>query len=187
MKIERISNWIVNISKGWLVMVGLLIMLLFVIFVLPEQASRSVEISGTSSSPDTSFFYTASDLYQSAEDFGKPGRQAYIRSRWTFDLIFPMVYVLFLTTGISWLFKAINTHDKRWGLTNLLPLLGGLFDYLENVATSTVMAIYPERINILMQTASAFSMLKWIMISLSFLAYLILILWAVKSRLFNRG
>ena len=185
--IKRFSNWIVQRSKGWLTLAGVLIMILFMIFVLPDQASKSLEITGSSSSPDTSFFYTPSDLYQIAEEYGISGRQAYIRSRWTFDLIFPLVYVLFLATGISWLYTSLSTQDTRWGLSNLLPILGGIFDYLENVATSFVMAIYPDKIITLAVAAAGFTLLKWILISLAFLAYLILFFWAIINWIQRRG
>jgi len=185
--IEKISNWIQKISNGRVALVGLLIMIIFMIFVLPEQARNSLEITGSSSSPDTSFYYTPSDLYQIAEDYGISGRQAYIKSRWTFDLVFPLVYVLFLVTGISWLYIFINTRNKNWGLSNLLPILGGIFDYLENGATSFVMLIYPEKVNVLAQAAGILTLLKWIFISLAFLAYLILIIWAIKIWIQQRG
>ena len=83
------------------------------------------------------FSIPASDLYQMAEAYGQQGRQAYIRARFTFDLVWPIAYGLFLTTAISWLLSKALPDGSRWHLLNIAPVLGMLFDYLENIGAST--------------------------------------------------
>jgi hypothetical protein len=142
-------------------------MVLFMIFVLPDQAEQSNDYSGFS--PDTAFFYHPNKLISAAEDYGPEGRQAYIHSRWTFDLVFPLVYVVFLTTGISWYLKEyINKPLKH---LNLIPLLAGAFDYLENIATTIVMAIYPRVSYLAASLASGFTLIKWLLVYGSFGVY----------------
>ena len=51
---------------------------------------------------------------------------------------------------------------------NLLPVLGLLFDYLENGATSIVMARYPDLTPILPQLAGVITALKWFFVGGSF-------------------
>jgi hypothetical protein len=86
-------------------------------------------------------------------------------------LIFPLVYVSFLTIGLSWFSKQLITYSKIWKLVNLIPLLSGLLDYLENSATSLVMYLYPVRWTGAALLASLFSLLKWGTIVLSFIGY----------------
>ena len=61
---------------------------------------------------------------------------------------------------------------------NLVPLLGMLFDYLENLATSLVMARFPARTLIIDFLAPIFTLLKWGLISTSFV---LLVLGLVQS------
>lgn len=180
--IKKTSDWLLRISSTWLMIISLLVMVAFLIFVLPAQAADAASQSGSENSPDTSFFYSPNDLYQMAQDYGESGRQAYIRARWTFDLIFPLVYTSFLAFGISWFVGRLQGWAPAWKFTNLLPVLGGVFDLLENTATSLAMAAYPARPGGILFAASLFTPVKWILVSGSFLPYfLFLIAWIIQK------
>jgi hypothetical protein len=157
------------------------------VFVLPNQAEESLKVSGTTRSPDTTIFYTPDELFSIADEYGTAGRKAYIRTRWTFDLIYPLVYVVFLTTGISWFYKITQANENLWQVLNLLPVLGGIFDYLENISTSLVMAAFPKRVLFLALSAPGFTLLKWISIGGAFLIYFVLLFWAIGKKISNRG
>jgi hypothetical protein len=169
---KRISNWLRKVSKGWVALAALFIFLLFTALVLPQQASKAEQETGSTASPDTSFFYTPSDLYRIAESYGEEGREAYIRARFTFDLVWPLVYTLFLATAISWVFGRAFVPDSRWQPANLAPLLGALFDYLENLSTSLVMLRYPAQTAVVDLLAPVFTALKWGFLGLSFVLLL---------------
>jgi hypothetical protein len=169
--VRSFSEWIHKISSGRVVLLTIFVMLLFVSIVLPNQAEKSLQETGSARSPDTSFFYQIDELYQIAEEYGEEGRQAYIRSRWTFDLLFPLVYTAFLTVGVSWFLNQSGDLPQVWRLSNLLPILGCGFDYLENGAASWLMAIYPEKLTGLAQATAALSLLKWVLIGMAFLVY----------------
>jgi hypothetical protein len=115
-----------------------------------------------------SFYYSADQLYQMAESYGEEGRAAYIRARFTFDLIWPVVYVVFLTTAISWVNRRAFAADSLWQRTNLVPVLGTLLDYLENIATSLVMARYPNPTAVVDTLAGLITALKWVFVGGSF-------------------
>ena len=166
---KRISDLLRRVSTGWVALSALLIFLLFSALVLPQQATKAEQEIGSSDSPDTSFFYAPSDLYRMAEEYGERGRKAYVEARFTFDLVWPLVYTLFLTTGISWVFSRAFAPDSRWQRANLAPLLGAVFDYLENLATSLVMLRYPEQTAVVDALAPVFTALKWLFLGVSFL------------------
>lgn len=170
---KRVSDWVHRISTGWAALAALVIFLLFTALVLPGQASRAEANTGNGDSPDMSFYYTADDLYQMAEGYGEEGRRAYIRARFTFDLIWPLVYTIFLATGISWLTRQAFAPGSRWQLANLAPILAALFDYLENISTSLVMMRYPSSTAVVDVLAPLFTMIKWTLVSGSFLILLI--------------
>jgi hypothetical protein len=176
--LKRISNTFYSISTGWVTLIGLAVFVLFMIFVLPQQAQKAEAYSG-GTSPDTSYLYTADDLYQMAERYGDEGRAAYIYARFTFDLVFPLAYLFFLTTSISWLFSHGVSESSRWRLLNLFPLTGAVFDYLENISTSLVMGRYPSPTPIVDGLAPIFTLLKWFFVNGSFVVLIIGLLLAL--------
>jgi hypothetical protein len=145
---------------------------LFMVMVLPNMAGRLTDITGVSVSPDTSLIYSAKDLYAMAEAYGSTGRAYYIYSRFTFDLAWPAVYLLFLVSLITSLFHFLNPNDPR-RLVNLLPFIAIIFDLLENSAASLVMFRYPLASPLAASLAPVFTFLKWVFIGLSFIVLLI--------------
>jgi hypothetical protein len=183
----RLSNWLQNVSKGWVALITLVIFILFTALVLPRQTSTAESNTGDDWTPDLSFYYTGDDLHQLAKAYGEDGRAAYIHARFTFDLIWPLVYMVFLTTGISWLFRKGFAPGSVWHLSNLVPLFGMMFDYLENIATSLVMARYPTPTSVIAAFAPIFTMVKWIFVSGSFMLFLVGIVVGVWKMIRKRG
>ena len=53
-----------------------------------------------------------------------------------------------------------------------MPLLGALFDYLENVSTSVVMVRYPSPTAVVDVLAGVFTLIKWIFVGGGFVLLL---------------
>lgn len=171
---KKVSAWLRKISSTWLMVGTLLIMAAFMAFVLPGQSAAASQVSGETGSPDLSFFYTPEELKQMSSDYGVQGRQAYIQARWSFDLIFPLVYTAFLATGVSWFINQLESLPAVLKHANLVPVLGGVFDLLENTGTSLSMAQYPNQAQTWLILASIATPVKWILVSASFILYFIL-------------
>lgn len=171
--LNKISDWIHSVSKDWVALSALVIFVLFTALVLPGQSTRAEVQTRTAGSPDMSFFYTSDELYQMAEAYGQVGREAYIHARFTFDLVWPLVYTIFLATVISWLFQKAFAPESLWQRMNLVPVLAALCDYLENIFTSLVMLQFPNRMPLVAMLASVFTMGKWILIGGSFVLLII--------------
>lgn len=183
----RLSMWIESVSTRWIALLALVIFILFVTLVLPSQSSQADEYSSEAMTPDLTFYYSADELYLSADAFGAAGRMAYIRERFTFDLIWPLVYAFFLVTAISWIIPRGFAAGSTWHYANLLPLAGMLMDYLENISTSIVIYRFPAATPILDSLATVFTMLKWITLSASFLLLGIGLLASVWQWMGNRS
>jgi hypothetical protein len=151
------------------------------IIVLPKVATYSEEITGTSSSPDTSFFYSSDDLFQIASDYGEEGRDAYIVLRVTFDLIYPIVYFAFLAFSIGVLINKLKLNDKYKYLL-LFPVLAILFDYLENIFSVIVMYKYPIEMMFFATIAPYMTFLKWIFIGVSFISIIVLLVISIIKK-----
>ena len=161
-----LSDRLHKLSTGRATLIALVAFLLFTALVLPKQAAHTD--TGGAGSPDTSFIYSAGDLYRMAEAYGRAGRIDYVRARFTFDLIWPVVYVAFLATAISWLSRQAFTPLSLWQRANLVPVIGTLFDYLENVAAALVIGRYPARTPVVDVMAPVFTFIKWIFVGGSF-------------------
>jgi hypothetical protein len=170
---KRISDWLRRVSTGPVTLLALAVFLAFGALVLPQQADRAAQVTGDVGSPDMSFFYSPADLYAWAEAYGPVGRQAYVRARFTFDLVFPAVYLFFLATAVSWVTARAFPGDSLWQRANLAPVVGTLFDFLENVSASVVMLRYPARTSLLDLLAPMFTFLKWLLLGISFLVLVV--------------
>ena len=145
--------------------------LLFFVFILflPKISEYTSEKTGISEAPDTSFFYKSDDLYDLAERYGESGRQTYIFMRWTFDVLWPMVYTAFLT---AWIWKL--SHYLKIKKIYYVPVIAMMFDYLENIGTTIVFQIYPDKIEIIASITPWMSMLKWTLLGGSFIILIVL-------------
>ena len=183
--LAAISSYLSATSTGRVALAGLVIFLAFGALVLPGQSAAAEQTSGGAGSPDTSFFYAPNDLLRQAEVYGEAGRAAYVRARWTFDLVFPLVYGFFLVTSIGWLVRKSVPADSAWQRLNLVPVAAVLFDYLENTATSLVMARFPAETPAAAGLAPWFTLAKWILVGASF-AILLVVLVGVLARTMRR-
>mgnify|MGYP000350516057 CR=1 FL=1 len=122
--IERINMWYVVIS--------FIIFVTFMVFVLPSMSNYMDEKTGGADSPDTSLIYSGNELYDMAEDYGKEGREAYILVRFTFDIVWPLVYTFFLLSTLAYLYKK-NRLKPVYIFILFIPLSAMMFDFLENV------------------------------------------------------
>jgi hypothetical protein len=177
---RQVSRSLYQISTGWVTVAALIVFLLFATLVLPRQAARAESESADAGSPDLALWYSTGELYAMAEAYGEQGRKAYVRARFTFDLVWPLAYGAFLTSAISWLYARAFAPGSRWRLANLAPPLGVALDYLENLSTSMVMLRYPGRTPIVDALAPLFTLAKWALVGGSFvllLAGLVAVVW----------
>jgi len=170
--LQKLSSWFYRMSGLPLLLVAVLVFIFFMVLVLPNMAGQLGEITDVDVSPDTSFIYSSADLYEMAEAYGEEGRAYYIYSRFTFDVAWPLAYMFFLVVATSYLYRDYFA-GSNWKLVNLLPLAGGLFDFLENSAASLVMYRYPLETPVVATLAPVFTFIKWVVIVLSFAVLMI--------------
>ncbi len=185
-KHKQLSAWLHRLSTGRVALIATVVFVLFTASVLPWQAAEAARVSGGAGSPDTSLWYTPADLYAMAEAYGPEGRQAYLVARWTFDVIWPLVYTAFLVAATSWLLRRVLSAASAWQQLNLLPVLAMILDFLENSAASIVLARYPTPSPLIAPLAPVFTLLKWLLVGGSFVLLLGLALAALWQQLQQR-
>ena len=174
---KKLSNWLYSICSTKLVIISIIIFIIFMVGVLPIVSNYTAKITGGSESPDTSIIYKADDLYKMAHDYGVMGRKAYIVLRFTFDLLWPLAYLFFMVAVISKLLSWAVAENSKLRYLNLLPFLGALFDYLENIGASIVVGRYPLKTAVIAELTPIMTLLKWIFISGGFIVLIALLLY----------
>ena len=166
--LDRAADWLANRVRWWVAAAGLVLFAGFIVLVLPAQAAAGSFYTSLHPAPDTERWYQPEDLYTAAEAWGEAGRSAYVRARWTFDVVWPLVYGIFLLTGLTWLWARATSRGSRWRRIALLPVLVVLLDYAENICTATVVARYPSQTPVLAELAPLFTAAKWLTLTTCF-------------------
>lgn len=177
--LNKLSDWLYRVTSGVVALIAVGAFILFSVIVLPTQTRTAAP---DQQSPDLSFYYTAGDLYAMADSYKDEGRDEYVRARFTFDLVWPLVYTFALTTGITWLAGNAFQETSALRRLNLLPIAGMAFDYLENISTSTVMIRFPDSTPLVDSLAGIFTSLKWSFIAASFIFLVIALLIFITQR-----
>lgn len=121
---------------------------------------------------DLRLAYTLEDVERSFAKMGTEGRAitSFISGR--IDMVYPMVYGCFLILLITNLSK--DTIPRRFYLLLIGPLLGMLFDYLENFQVLNMLMQFPEITEKQVQTSSLMTSIKWLFILMSLAIVLVL-------------
>ena len=86
------------------------------------------------------------------------------------DMVYPIVYGLFLMLLIIRLSKGLKFRHHPWLLSG--PLLAMLFDYLENFQVLRMLRQYPDISSELVRFSALMSSLKWLFVGISLLMVL---------------
>ena len=164
------------------VLISLVIFVGFVATILPNEAAAGLA-NGLTESIDTSFSYTPTRLYEIISSYTYEVRMLYIYQRFTFDLIWPLVYGAFIILTSWYLIEKTNLKYKK---LRLIPIIAVGFDFLENILVSLLMYLYPYQSYFLAIIASSFTTLKWLTLSLSFIMIMILFINNLSKTIFRK-
>lgn len=179
---RRISAFFYGLPRGWVALASTVIFFVFTATALPAQARKAETYAAGGPTPDTSLFYSASDIYAWASAFGADGRAEYVQARYTFDLVWPLVYTFLLVAVITWLLGTFLKPGDKWSWLNLVPFAPLLFDYAENISASIVIARYPATTPVLADVVTVFTTAKWATLSASFVLLAVIAVVALVRR-----
>ncbi|MFA4859569.1 hypothetical protein [Methanoregula sp.] len=121
---------------------------------------------------DMEVLYTPDQAYAFLAIMGEAGRAFYVTHIALLDMFVPFFYALFLSTVISWLLHTWLPAESRWHRLNLVPVIGGLCDYLENFGIIAMLLAWPAYLPDIAGFTMAATLLKF---AFSALAGIILI------------
>ncbi|MGC9399263.1 MAG: hypothetical protein ACP5HM_09005 [Anaerolineae bacterium] len=135
--LSRISGRFRNWAKGWLILSIIAAFVLLANLPLADPALINMSLDGR-------FAYTPEQAFSAVASYGDTGR---IQMIWIHlgDFILITLYTSMFCLSISWLFQRGFKPDSRMQRLNLVPILGGFFDVLENIWIMTMILVYPAR------------------------------------------
>lgn len=135
--------------------------LFFIILILPVMAYWMYLITDTTLSPDTLIGFDIQTYYSIREIYGYFGRRLYLIQRVTFDVIWPVVYTVFLLAVIARFKKNFKLNNSLF----VFPVIIVLLDFVENILASIFMFLYPKTMDALLYILMIITNLKWILLA----------------------
>lgn len=180
---KNIFDHLQSISTGKLVLVLFAITNLvygtILAYSIPLVLSFSPDAILFDMSPAGYSFVQAMELLQA---LGSDGRHAYLTVQLPIDFVYPGLFAVSYAILLIWVFKKVCAQDSNLYWLACVPVLAGLFDYLENVSIIMMINRFPELSEGLVSLASGFTIVKSVLTTLFFVILIsALIAWAVKS------
>ncbi|MCX6303659.1 MAG: hypothetical protein NT040_01700 [Bacteroidetes bacterium] len=118
------------------------------------------------------------------DTLGTNGRAVYLTLQLPVDMFYPLFSGIAYCLLMAWLFKKLNLIDKPAAYLCVIPLVAGMFDYLENFGIIAMITSYPAVSALQVSVVSIFSVIKS-MLSAAFFTLLIvsLLVFLVKQTL----
>ena len=113
-------------------------------------------------------------LFQS---LGPDGRSAYITVQIPIDSVYPGLFAISYALLIKWVFKQFLPRQSRLFFFAFVPVFAGIFDYLENVAVVAMLNGFPEISEVLVTSASCFTIAKSGLTTLFFIGLLVALIY----------
>ena len=162
--LTNLSNTLKKYANGWLVLILLAGEIFFNAVILPAQQAKIQSTPGAAGPIDLQFFYTPEKVYGMIASYGDEIRASYRTFELTGDIAYPVVYTLFFSLAITWLFQRGFPADSNMHKYNVVPFGAWLFDLFENLCIVAMLSIYPSTPAALAWLATIFTMTKWLFI-----------------------
>lgn len=179
--LNNLSETLKKYANGGLVLLLLAGFLFFNAVILPRQETKITSASGGTGPIDLQFFYTPDKVYSMVASYGEEGRAAYRTFELTGDILYPIVYTLFLALGITWLFQRGFGSTSSIHKYNVVPFGAWLFDLFENLGIVTMLSVYPSTPALPAWAAAVFTLVKWLFVIASILLFLTGLVMALKN------
>jgi hypothetical protein len=181
---QKLHAW----TTGWRVLFLFIADAVMMGYIMPV-ASAILELAANNSvlPIDLLFFYTPAEAFAMMEKYGAAGRALYMKIELTADLLYPIIYTLFFSLLISWLFQRGFSPDSKMQKWNVTPVGAWFFDILENVGIVTMLAIYPSQPVFLAWLTMVLGLFKWSFAFLSIGLVLVGLVRAAMNRFRKQG
>ena len=120
--------------------------------------------------------YSYSHAIELMKSLGLEGRKTYLTVQIPLDFVYPALFGVSYALLITWILKQSVARESKLFLLAFLPLLAGIFDYLENMGIIAMLNGFPDVSESLVLITSSFTIAKSVMTSLFFVFLLVAII-----------
>lgn len=99
---------------------------------------------------------------------GEDGRRTYLTRQLPLDFVYPGLFIVTYTLLLSYIFQRAFAAGSFMHLLVIVPMLAGIFDYLENIAIVVMLGMYPDFSSVVARISSIFSLSKTLFTTLFF-------------------
>lgn len=138
--------------------------------------------------PDTALFdlspagYSHSQAMILLESLGHEGRGLYLFPQLALDFVYPGLFAICFSLMLIWVYSQRVRSDSKLLYLAMLPALGGLFDYIENILIIRMITTFPDVTKGLVAAASGSTLLKSAFSTVSFLLLILGFAFLLKRR-----
>ena len=174
--LDRLTNWKSVLIIFLVAVVG------FNVILFPWRSRMMQDLAGRPVGIiDTMYAYNPDQVYKTIPIYGDEGRLFYALTELTIDLVYPILYNLFLLLTMTLVFRQALAGDSVLQKLRYLPLAVWISDYAENTCITLLLYSYPQRLDALAWVTSFFSTTKWSLGAASLALIVIgLVVWWVK-------
>ena len=120
-----------------------------------------IEAAGQEVEPlDMRSSYSHDEVVALFEILATEGRNVYTTVVGRIDMLYPLLYGSLFILVLAWLLKKVLPHRSRWMLLSFFPLVGMLFDYLENIHILKLLDTFPDLDSNTVALTERFTLLK---------------------------
>ena len=113
---------------------------------------------------------------------GDNGRYVYLYNQIPIDMIYPLLFGITYCLILAYFLNKLSKLKSPLFYLCLLPLIAGLFDYMENIGVITMLINYPNNSQNLMKSTNLFTIIKSMTTTVYFLCLIItLIILGIKT------
>ena len=179
--LTNLSNTLKKYANGWLVLVFMAGDIFFNAVVMPGQ-QRIIEAGSGGTGPiDLQLFYTPEKVYGMIASYSDTVRSSYRTFEMTGDILYPIVYTLFFSLLITWLFQRGFASNSSMHKFNVMPFGAWLFDLFENISIVMMLSVYPSMPAMLGWVSGIITLIKWSFAGVTIVLMLVGLVMAIKN------
>lgn len=106
------------------------------------------------------FGYSFSYANELLSTLGADGRNLYLSTQLPLDFLYPGLFSITYSLMLIWLYSKLFDKNSKINYFALVPLLAGIFDYIENILIIKMISSFPDLQATTVKIASMFTVLK---------------------------
>lgn len=172
--LDLVSDRIIAMTSGRAVVFTLCLFLVlgYLVNARPFGIAELKVLTGGTGILDMEVLYTPDQAYGLLFAQGAAGRSFYLTHIVPLDLFLPICYALAFSLLITWLLRRWLPAGNPWHRLNVVPLIGGLCDYLENLGVISMLLAWPAQLPDIARFTMGAGLLKFSFSALTFVILL---------------